>query len=335
MREHILDLHSYHIDGELPHSEELATRIQGGDEAAAHMLLSRNEGFLNSCAMDLCDRYGIHHQAQDLKQEGALALLQAARQFNGQKSVRFLTYAWPIVRAAMLDHAAEATLPLRLPPSRYHQLRRVSWLLASAPPGMDDTALLEWISEEMDISRRVALDLITEVRNLFASVQLGDRVFDLSCGGDPAVGYAARLRQAHIGQLLTLLTPRERIVVERYCGFGMPEGSMTFEEIAVQLNFNSPSAAKKAFRRAVSKLAQMYGKTGDYGAWHMAEKAVRKARRENSEPLEYTAPQQPWHEKERALKEDFLQLVGALSKTFSIMHEAVESDNVLLNSDGM
>ena len=62
---------------------------------------------------------------EDLKQEGALALLKAAEQFDLILGNRFLTYATPAIQAAMRDCAARSTLPLTVPAGRYHQLRQV------------------------------------------------------------------------------------------------------------------------------------------------------------------------------------------------------------------
>lgn len=287
--------HSYHIDGTFPKNEMLVERIQAGDSMAEQMLLSNNERFLNSCAVNIADRYGVYTLADDLKQEGALALLNAARQFDSTCGVKFLTYAYPVVRAAILDYAAGTTMLVRLPTTRYHQVRRVSWIIATVPPWTEDLSLVASVMEQMSVSHKVALSLLQEARNMFAGEQLGDNVFNLNCGGDPALGYTARLRQKHIPELLSMLTPRERMLVEKYCGFEERDGiSMTFEELAVRLNFNSPSAAEKAFRRAVSKLSALYGKIGEYGAWRKAEKALREAMREHTEPIVYSTPQHTW-----------------------------------------
>ena len=149
------------------------------------------------------------------------------------------------------------------------------------------------------MSRKVALGLIGEAQRVFDSVQLGDRVDYLSYGGDPAIRYTAQLRHEHISALLAMLKPRERMLIQKYCGVDDPDGvGMTFEEIAVQLNFNSPSAAEKAFSRAISKLSALYGKVGTYGAWRSAEKAFREAKRESTEPAEYSPPQSTWYEKQ-------------------------------------
>lgn len=323
-----LNYKCYHVDGIKIDDKELVRRIQAGDEAAKHLLLSNNEKFLNGCAADIADRYGVYHLASDLKQEAALAMLKAAERFDFSRGVKFLTYAYPIVKAAVLDYAAETTMPVRLPPARYHQMRKVSWIFAVAPPGTTEPERLASVMEALSVSRKVALNLMSEAQSMFDGVQLGDRTDYLSYGGDPAARYATKLRHEHIPGLLTMLTPRERMLIEKYCGIGEPgETGMTFEELAVRFNFNSASAAEKAFRRAVSKLAKLYGKTGEYGTWREADRAFRKAKNESAEPVEYSTPQDTWYEDEWVLTERFPELVRALIAVFTIMHDALEKDS--------
>lgn len=299
MLEGHLDSNCFHVDGEPIDDKELVRRIQAGDETAFSLLLSNNEKFLNGCAADLADRYGVYHLSADLKQEGAIAMLNAAKQFDFSRGVKFLTYAYPIVKFAVLDYAAETTMPVRLPPTEYHRVRKTAWVLAVAPPGTAELELLASVMEQLGVSRKVAAELMSRARSIFDGVQLGDRADYLSYGSNPATHYTAKLRQEHIDELLATLTPRERTLIRKYCGFDDPDGEgMTFEELAVRLNFNSPGAAEKAFKKAVARLKDVYGKIGNYGSWREAERAVLHARRNSAEPVIYSTPQVTWYEGE-------------------------------------
>lgn len=56
---------------------------------------------------------------------------------------------------------------------------------------------------------------------------------------------------------------------------------MTFQELAIRLNYNDPSGAEKAYKSAVQKLRkQLNG--GAYGQWLSIQKAIQAARREAS-----------------------------------------------------
>ena len=77
-----------------------------------------------------------------------------------------------------------------------------------------------------------------------------------------------------------VLTPRELNLVRRYLGIGQPdEVGMTFQELAIRLNYNGPSGAEKAYKAALRKLKKdLYG--GAYGRWLSAQKAIRAAKAE-------------------------------------------------------
>ena len=98
---------------------------------------------------------------------------------------------------------------------------------------------------ELNVSAKVAEALINEYRTLFCVRQLGDDVFSVSCGGDPAVAYDRLMRRTLLMQRMEeVLTPRELNLVRSYLGIGQPdEVGMTFQELAIRLNYNGPSGA--------------------------------------------------------------------------------------------
>ena len=68
----------YTVAGDSPCNEELALRMQAGDKNAAEWLVSQNEGYLT----ELARAYTPWCETEDLKQEAALALLDAAGRFD-------------------------------------------------------------------------------------------------------------------------------------------------------------------------------------------------------------------------------------------------------------
>jgi hypothetical protein len=124
------------------------------------------------------------------------------------------------------------------------------------------------------------------------------------------------------------LTARERNLIRRYCGFDDPDGEgMTFEAIAVRMNFNSPDGAEKAFKRAVEKLKKCLKNEPD--PWAAAERAVRTAHQKCREPVGYIPPTVSWCQEEWELVERFPVMVRALIAVFTILHEALEKDGIL------
>ena len=120
----------YSVAGGGPGNEELARRLQTGDVLAAAQLVSQNEGYLTVLARSCCEPFSQHSLEEDLKQEGAMALLSAAGRFDFDAGTKLLTFATPIVQTAMLDCAAKSFSALPLPPSRYYQLRQTAFLCA-------------------------------------------------------------------------------------------------------------------------------------------------------------------------------------------------------------
>ena len=308
----------YTVAGDGPCNEELALRIQAGDKNAAERLIAQNEGYLT----DLARAYAPWCELEDLKQEAALALLDAARHFDPAYGTKLLTYATPAIEAALSDYAAQYSSSLSIPISRYNQLRRVAYLCAE---GWDpsDAELAKVVCGELNVSAKVAGALLKEYHALCCARQLGDAVFSVSCGGDPAVAYDHLMRRTLLMQRMEqVLTPRELNLVRSYLGIGQPdEVGLTFQELAIYLNYNGPSGAEKAYKAALRKLKRdLYG--GAYGRWLSAQKAIRAAKAEAEQDAGHHAtPQRTWWE-EQALAERFACEVAALIRVYEVLSGA-------------
>lgn len=281
----------YTAAGDGPSNEELALLMQRGDGQAAESLVLQNEGYITELALkhvEWCD-------LDDLKQEGTLALLEAAKRFDLAYGTKLLTYATPAITAAMTDYCAHTSLPFSIPPSRYHQLRRVG-RVCSEMQDKSDPALIGAICKELEASPRAAAELLKDYRTLFHVQQLGDDVFTISCGGDPAKAYDRHMRQALLLQLMEeVLKPRELNLVRCYLGIGMPnEKGMTFQELAIRLNYNGPSSAEKAYKSTLCKLKrELY--SGAYERWISVHKTICKAKAEAESCSGFcTTPQTTW-----------------------------------------
>ena len=285
----------YTVARDGPCNEELSLRIQAGDKNAAERLISQNEGYLT----ELTRAYTPWCETEDLKQEAALALLDAAGRFDPAYGTKLLTYATPVMEAALSDYAARYSSSLSIPISRYNQLRRVAYLCAEKCDA-SDTELVKAVCGELNVSAKVAGALIKEYRTLFCVRQLGDDVFSVSCGGDPAIAYDRLMRRTLLMQRIgEVLTPRELNLVRSYLGIGQPdETGMTFQELAIRLNYNGPSGAEKAYKAALRKLKKdLYG--GAYGRWLSAQKAIRAAKAEAEQDAgQHTTPQRTWWEEQ-------------------------------------
>ena len=280
----------YTIAGDGPCNEELALRIQAGDKNAAERFIAQNEGYLTKLAR----AYIPWCELEDLKQEAALALLDATRRFDPAYGTKLLTYATPAIEAALSDYAARYSSSLSIPISRYNQLRRVAYLCAEGRD-QSDAELVKVVCGELNVSAKVAGALIKEYRTLLMQ----------------------RMEQ--------VLTPRELNLVRSYLGIGQPdEVGMTFQELAIRLNYNGPSGAEKAYKAALRKLKKdLYG--GAYGRWLSAQKAIRAAKAEAEQAAGHGAtPQRTWWE-EQMLADRFICEVVSLIRVREIFSDALEN----------
>jgi len=295
--------------------------MQTGDKNAAELLISQNEGYLT----ELARAYTPWCETEDLKQEGALALLDTAGRFDPAYGTKLLTYATLAIEAALSDYAAQHAFPLSVPTSRGSQLRTVAYFCAEAQDA-SETELTKAVCEKLKVSSKAAEALLKEYRTLFCVRQLGDDVFSISCGGDPAVTYDRLMRRTLLMQRMEeVLTPRELNLVQSYLGIGQPDKvGMTFQELAIRLNYNGPSGVEKAYKAALRKLKKdLYG--GAYGRWLSAQKAINKARAEaEADPGHYTTPQTTWLD-EKELMERFICEVVSLIRVHEIFSDALEN----------
>ena len=317
----------YRCDDLCLSNEELALRIQDGDPQAAPLLLSQNEGYLTMLATSYCEQFSQDFLVDDLKQEGALALLGAATRFDPSYGTKLLTYATPAIETAMRDCAAQGSFSLSFPLNRYRQLRQVAFLYAIHEQENAEEDLLTVIQEKLEVSAKVAKRLLEEYRTAFQIESLGERVFDLSCGGDPARAYDRFMRRTLLLQRMgEVLSPRELNLVRCYLGIGQPnEQSMTFQELAIRLNYNGPSGAEKAYKAAIRKLRkQLNG--GTYSQWLSIQKAILKARAEAvADSGYYVPPQSTWLD-EKELTERFLCEVVSLIHVHEMFSDALEQE---------
>ena len=313
----------YLCDAPCPSNEELAQRIQDGDPEAASLLLSQNEGYLTMLAASYCEQFSEDFLVDDLKQEGALALLDAAQRFDVSMGTRLLTYATPAIETAMKDCAAQSSFSLSFPLDRYYQLRQVAFLYATHEQDTE-ADLLTAIQEKLEVSVKVAKRLLEEYLTVFQIESLGERVFDISFGGDPAKAYDRFVRRTLLLQRMEeVLKPRELNLVRCYLGIGQPnEQGMTFQELAVRLNYNGPSGAEKAYKSAIRKLRKQLN-DGAYGQWLSIQKVIQAARRAAGREVGYCSPQSTWLDEQELIR-GFLCKTAVLSRVHHILHTANE-----------
>ena len=69
--------------------------------------------------------------------------------------------------------------------------------------------------------------------------------------------------------------------------------------LSIRLNYNGPSGAEKAYKRAIRKLKQhLHG--GAYGRWLDIQRALHETRRDAEQETGYCTPQRTWREQKQS-----------------------------------
>ena len=250
-------------------NEELALAFQLGDIGAGAELLRNVEGLIRHQASKMCQDDSL---LEDLLQEGRAAALAATGKYDAGRGTLFTTYALPRIRAAMVEYLAKTGQPVSMPVGRYLQLQRVGSLMKSSAEEKDQ---LEAICQGMGVSMGVAQALRKDFFSFWNGAASLDEINQMGSDftGDPAYVYEQRLLLKNIAVAVENLPARERNLILRYLGL---EGTaLNFRKLAVLLNYNGPSSAEKAYRRAVEKLKAALWE-GEYGQYQRAKRLVNR-----------------------------------------------------------
>jgi len=218
-------------------SEELALarRIQAGDDEALDELVQRNLRFVISVAKKYRNR-GL--SLLDLIEEGNIGLMTAARRFDPDRGVKFISYAVWWVRQSILAALARQSRTVRLPLNRTGDLSRVVKTSASLRQELDREPTEEELAHVTGLSPHVVRSLVGVNRNelrLDAPLSReGDRAlleqFVHAQAPDIEEEAARRLLRDDLEDALQALSPRHQRVLRLY--FGFDDGrERTLEEI--------------------------------------------------------------------------------------------------------
>src|SRR5512140_2378222 len=128
---------------------ELGKRIQENDRSALEELVKANLRFVVSYAK----RYrNAHVLFLDLINEGNIGLIHAAKKFDPEKNVKFITYAVWWIRQAILHALSEQGGAFRLPPKRANLMYRLEKAIAAVMSEEDRIPNAEELAQELGVS---------------------------------------------------------------------------------------------------------------------------------------------------------------------------------------
>jgi RNA polymerase primary sigma factor len=242
----------------------LARRVQSGDHEAMEELVRRNLRFVVSVAKKYQNR-GL--PLIDLIGEGNVGLMTAARKFDPDQGVKFISYAVWWIRQAILASLARQGRTVRVPLNRTADLSRVVRASALLRDKFGREPTPEELSQLTGISPEIVAALATlntaEVRLDAAAGKDSDRALierfameELPSTEDQVLD---RFRNAELERALSTLPPRDARILRLYFGL---EGDRehTLDEIGKMLGVTR-ERVRQLRDRALRRLRE--GTVGD------------------------------------------------------------------------
>jgi len=90
---------------------------------------------------------------QDLINEGNIGLIEAAKRFNPERGVRFITYAVWWIRQAIIHALSEQGGPFRIPQKQANLLHNIHKTVSAMTPLLERKPTAEEVAEEMDVPK--------------------------------------------------------------------------------------------------------------------------------------------------------------------------------------
>ena len=151
---------------------ELGRRVQQNDKIALEELVKANLRFVVSYAK----RYrNAHVLFLDLINEGNIGLIHAAKKYNPDKNVKFITYAVWWIRQAILHALSEQGGAFRLPPKRANLMYRLEKAIGAAMTQGDHMPTPDELANELGVSvKEVQTLLHANTDNFSLNAELDD-----------------------------------------------------------------------------------------------------------------------------------------------------------------
>jgi RNA polymerase primary sigma factor len=240
---------------------DLARRAAAGNELARYKLIEANLRLVIAIARRYTNTFV---PLIDLIQEGNLGLMRAAEKFDYQRGCHFSTYATWWIRQAVSRAASEQSRLIHLPELVATRLRKIRRIVEQLSQENGYDPLPEQIAEAGNMD-------LDEVKNLLSIVEqpisldlpvddqarhlLADTLEETT----PALNEATtrHLLNEELQQVLTLLTPRECMVITLRYGVGDGQ-SHTLLEIGKVLGV-SRERVRQLEARALKKIRFYFG----------------------------------------------------------------------------
>ena len=250
---------------------ELGRRVQQNDRSALEQLVKANLRFVVSYAKRFRN---THVLFLDLINEGNIGLIQAAKKFDPDKNVKFITYAVWWIRQAILHALSQQGGAFRLPPKRANLMYRLDKAIGGAMSEGNRVPTAEELATELGVSVKevqTLLDVSAESFSLSSELDSESHtelseVIEQQTVRSAEDEMAERAQREELLQQISDLSPKERLVLTLRHGVSdnVPRPiaqiaellSRTSEEIRAIVD-QSTATLTQSFRISESELAEL------------------------------------------------------------------------------
>jgi len=197
---------------------ELGKRVQQNDKAALEELVKSNLRFVVSYAK----RYRNSHVLfLDLINEGNIGLIHAAKKYDPDKNVKFITYAVWWIRQSILHALSEQGGAFRLPPKRANLMYRLEKAIGAAMSQGDHIPTPEELATELGVTVKEVQTLMQANSDNFSlNAELDDEshteladVIEQTTVPSAEVEMQQQSRREELLAHISELSPKERLVL--------------------------------------------------------------------------------------------------------------------------
>ncbi len=236
---------------------ELAQRIRGGDRLALEKLTRANLRFVVSVAKQYQNQ-GL--SLPDLINEGNLGLIKAAEKFDETRGFKFISYAVWWIRQSILQALAEQSRIIRLPLNQVGSLNKINKAFSKFEQENERKPSPEELSEVLDIPvEKIADTMKVSGRHISVDAPFvegeDNSLLDVMINDDSPNADRTLINESLSKEiervLIFTLSDRERDIVKKFFGLGIPE--MTLEEIGDEFGLTR-ERVRQIKEKAIRKL---------------------------------------------------------------------------------
>lgn len=235
----------------------LAQKIKQGDQKALDKLVKANLRFVVSVSKQYQNQ-GL--SLPDLINEGNMGLIKAAQRFDETRGFKFISYAVWWIRQSILQALAEQSRIVRLPLNQVGSLNKINKAFSKFEQENERRPSPEELAEQLDIPVEKISDTM-KVSGRHISVDApfvegeDNSLLDVMINDDSPNADRTLMNESLSKEiervLINTLSDRERDIVKKFFGIGVPE--MTLEEIGDEFGLTR-ERVRQIKEKAIRKL---------------------------------------------------------------------------------